>query len=202
MKEIYIIRHGQTEHNKKGIVQGKGVNLPLNETGQAQAQKFFEAYGHIPFDVVFTSTLLRAQETVANFINQGIKHEIRSALDEISWGDMEGKHTILDTSDEFINLISEWKNGNLSFAPQNGESPLVLQARQKPFIEEIIQSDFEKILVCMHGRAMRSLLCTMTETPLSKMEEFPHANLSLYKLNLKNGLFEIELFNHREHTKI
>ena len=43
-KEIYVIRHGQTEHNKKGIVQGKGVNLPLNETGQAQARKFFDAY--------------------------------------------------------------------------------------------------------------------------------------------------------------
>lgn len=200
-KEIYIIRHGQTEHNRQGIVQGKGVNLSLNETGRAQAQKFFEAYKHVPFDVVFTSTLTRAQESVANFIEQGIEHQIRAALDEISWGEMEGKHSVLDTSEEFQNLINEWRNGNLEIAPHGGESPLILQARQKPFIEEILQSDYEKILVCMHGRAMRSLLCTLTETSLSKMEEFPHTNLGLYKLNLVNGKFEITHFNEQGHLR-
>lgn len=201
MKEIYIIRHGQTEHNRNGIVQGKGVNLSLNETGVAQAKKFFEAYGNVPFDVVFTSTLIRAQETVSDFINQGIKHEIRAALDEISWGDMEGKHSVMDTSEEFQNLINDWRNGKLDLAPANGESPLMLQARQKPFVEEILGSDYNKILVCMHGRAMRSLLCTMTETSLSQMEEFPHVNLTLYKLNLENERFVIELFNEQDHLK-
>ncbi|HEY0261855.1 MAG TPA: histidine phosphatase family protein [Chitinophagales bacterium] len=201
MKEIYIIRHGQTEHNRNGIVQGKGVNLSLNETGKRQAQQFFEAHKNIPFDVVFTSTLTRAQETVSDFINRGIKHEFRSALDEISWGDMEGKHSVMDTSEEFTSLINEWKSGNLSLAPANGESPLILQARQKPFVEEIKQSDYKKILVCMHGRAMRSLLCTMTETSLSKMEDFPHVNLGLYKLNLENEKFVIELFNEQGHLK-
>lgn len=199
MKEIYIIRHGQTEHNRQGIVQGKGVDLSLNETGQEQARKFFEVYKNVPFDVVFTSTLTRAQESVANFIERGIQHKIRTALDEISWGDMEGKHTVLDTSDEFKNLINEWRNGNLDLAPQGGESPLLLQARQKPFVEEVINSDYNKILVCMHGRAMRSLLCTMTETPLSQMDDFPHVNLGLYKLNLENQKFVIELFNERGH---
>lgn len=199
MKEIYIIRHGQTEHNRQGIVQGKGVNLSLNETGQEQARKFFEVYKNVPFDVVFTSTLTRAQESVANFIKRGIQHEIRTALDEISWGNMEGKHTVLDTSDEFKTLINEWRNGNLALAPQGGESPLLLQQRQKPFVEEILGSDYNKILVCMHGRAMRSLLCTMTETSLSRMDDFPHVNLGLYKLNLENEKFVIKLFNERGH---
>lgn len=200
-KELYIIRHGQTEHNRQGIVQGKGVNLSLNETGRAQAQRFFDAYKNVPFDVVFTSTLTRAQESVANFIEQGIEHQIRAALDEISWGEMEGKHTVLDTSDEFKNLIAEWQNGNLEIAPQGGESPLMLQARQKSFIEEILEADYEKVLVCMHGRAMRSLLCTLTETSLSKMEDFPHTNLCLYKLDLVNGKFEITRFNEQSHLK-
>lgn len=39
-KTFYFIRHGQTDLNLKGIVQGRGVNSPLNETGLAQAQAF------------------------------------------------------------------------------------------------------------------------------------------------------------------
>ena len=53
-KEIYIIRHGQTDYNLKGIVQGRGVDSVLNETGEEQAKKFHEKYKEHDFDVVFT----------------------------------------------------------------------------------------------------------------------------------------------------
>ena len=49
-KTIYLIRHGQTDFNKQGIVQGSGVDSSLNDEGHAQARKFFEAYHHINFD--------------------------------------------------------------------------------------------------------------------------------------------------------
>ena len=77
-KEIYIIRHGQTEHNAKGIVQGKGINLSLNDTGRKQASAFYEAYKHIPFEVVYTSSLIRTHESAAPFIELGIQHKIFS----------------------------------------------------------------------------------------------------------------------------
>ena len=41
MKEIYIIRHGETELNRLGIVQGRGVDSDLNDTGRAQAEAFY-----------------------------------------------------------------------------------------------------------------------------------------------------------------
>ena len=201
-KEIYIIRHGQTEHNKKGIVQGKGVNLPLNEEGIAQARKFFNAYMHIPFDMVYTSTLLRAQQTVADFLALGIPHQIRAALDEISWGNFEGNAAVMEQSDAFKNLLTNWRNGALDQKPEGGESPLDLQARQASFIEEIKQSNYSKILVCMHGRAMRCLMCTLTNSPLTDMEKFEHVNLTLYKLSLSaGGEFTLELNNHQDHLK-
>ncbi len=199
-KEIYVIRHGQTEHNKKGIVQGKGVNLPLNETGQAQARKFFDAYKEVPFDVVYTSTLLRAQETVADFLKLGIPHIIRPELDEISWGNFEGNAAVMEQSDAFKNLLTAWRNGELDQKPEGGESPLDLQKRQMPFIQEIQNSPHSKILVCMHGRAMRCLMCTLTNSPLTDMEKFEHVNLTLYKLSLSPlGEFSLKLNNHQDH---
>ncbi len=200
MKEIFIIRHGQTEHNRKGIVQGKGINLPLNDTGLKQASLFSKAYGDVDFDVVYTSTLLRAQETVSFFIQKGIKHIIAAALDEISWGSLEGQNQTMEDSKEFHDLIKEWENGNVEISAPNGESPLDVQKRQQPFIDAIINSNDKKILVCMHGRAMRVLLCTLMKTSLSKMQTFEHANLTLYKLHLhSNNNIEVVLHNDQQH---
>ncbi|HCZ37344.1 MAG TPA: histidine phosphatase family protein, partial [Cytophagales bacterium] len=67
-KKIYLIRHGQTDFNLKGIVQGSGVDSSLNAKGMAQAQAFFEMYKHIKFDKIYTSTLKRTRESVSGFI--------------------------------------------------------------------------------------------------------------------------------------
>ncbi|HYG15236.1 MAG TPA: histidine phosphatase family protein, partial [Bacteroidia bacterium] len=40
-KTIYLVRHGETEFNRMGIVQGSGVDSELNETGRKQADLFF-----------------------------------------------------------------------------------------------------------------------------------------------------------------
>ena len=201
-KELYIIRHGQTDHNLKGIVQGKGVNLPLNELGRRQAQAFFEAYRHVPFDGMYTSTLLRAQQTIYPFRDIGLSYEIFSELDEISWGEMEGTHTVMENSDVFKELIENWREGNTNARPPGGESPHELQERQKRFIDHILHTPDRNILISMHGRAIRCLMCTLTNTPLSMMEDFPHVNLTLYKVNLmSDGKFIVEKFNDQEHLK-
>ncbi|MEY4709285.1 MAG: hypothetical protein RIS28_417 [Bacteroidota bacterium] len=48
-KTMYIIRHGETNYNRLGIVQGSGVDTDINELGQQQADAFYQAYKHIPF---------------------------------------------------------------------------------------------------------------------------------------------------------
>lgn len=200
LKEIYIIRHGQTDHNRQGIVQGKGVNLPLNELGIRQAQAFFDSYRHIPFDNIYTSTLTRAQQTIYPFRDAGSTFEIFPELDEISWGNMEGNRYVAETSDDFKQLVDEWRSGNIDAKPEGGESPRELQERQKRFLAHLMHTPHKVVLISMHGRAMRSLLCTLTDTPLSKMEDFPHVNLTLYKLNMmQGGKFEIEKFNEQGH---
>ena len=44
IREIFLVRHGETDFNKAGIVQGRGVNSSINENGQLQAKKFFEHF--------------------------------------------------------------------------------------------------------------------------------------------------------------
>ena len=191
-KTFYFIRHGQTDLNLRGIVQGRGVNSPLNDNGIRQAQAFYEAYKSIPFDKVYMSTLLRTHQTVQQFLDQGIAAEQLVGLDEISWGIYEGKEQDETIMKGFDHVINSWRAGNLDLAIEKGESPNTVVKRQREAIDYILSKPEEQtVLVCMHGRALRILLCHLTGIDVSKMDDFPHTNTSLYVLQYENDTFEI-----------
>jgi broad specificity phosphatase PhoE len=200
-RELYIIRHGQTDNNAKGIIQGRGVDLSLNEKGRQQAQAFFDVYKKVPFEVIYSSTLKRAQETVAPFAGLGIKHESFPELDEISWGDMEGSVPTNESSLVFQSLINSWKAGDIHAKPSpTGESPHELQQRQHQFLKYLLSTQYQKILIATHGRFIRAFMCTLTGRPLNEMETFTHSNLCLYKVRQNtDGKFEIELHCDMDH---
>jgi len=75
-----------------------------------------------------------------------------------------------------------------------------VMARQKEALNIIMSHPDEKtVLICMHGRALRLLLCLLTKKPLSEMETFPHQNLVLYKVAFDGEKFEIVDFNDAKH---
>ncbi len=158
-KTIYIIRHGQTDFNVKQVVQGRGVNSDLNETGRRQAQAFFDKYHPVDFDVVYTSKLKRTHQTVAHFISKNIPHEIRENIDEIDWGIFEGVEHDKSLQKEYYDIIESWAKGNLTIKIEGGESAQDLADRLIPFVEEIKQSEHQSVLVCTHGRTLRVLMC-------------------------------------------
>ncbi|MCC2598335.1 histidine phosphatase family protein [Sphingobacterium sp. FBM7-1] len=191
-KTFYFIRHGQTDLNLRGIVQGRGVNSPLNETGHKQAQAFFEAFHQVRFDKIYTSTLLRTKQTVRPFIELGIPSEELSGLDEISWGIYEGKEQDETIMTGFDKVVHSWREGNLDLGIEQGESPNQLVARQQQAISYMLQQEQEEtILVCMHGRAMRILLCHLTGVSVCLMDDFPHTNTALYVLEHNGNEFHI-----------
>ncbi|WP_025763514.1 histidine phosphatase family protein [Dyadobacter tibetensis] len=201
-KSIYLIRHGETDLNRKGIVQGSGVNSPLNEWGKAQAEAFFNAYQHIPFDKIYTSDLIRTHQTVNSFLKLGIPHESYAGLNEISWGVREGKEPNTSDSTYYQELVGAWLRGEVEASSEGGESPLDVKTRQLPVLETILSRPHERnILIAMHGRAMRVLLTTMMGQPLVEMDGYPHSNLCLYKLNYSydTNSFEIEVANDITH---
>jgi len=88
---LYILRHGETEFNRLGIVQGSGVDTDLNETGIGQSRAFFETYQEIDFQLVVTSKLRRTHQTVRHFLEKEIPWIQTEDINEMSWGDQEGK---------------------------------------------------------------------------------------------------------------
>jgi probable phosphoglycerate mutase len=202
LKKIYLIRHGQTEFNLRGIVQGSGVDSSLNERGRLQAKAFFEAYRHTGFEKVYTSALRRSIESVESFVQSGMPHEILPGLNEISWGNKEGKLITASEDAYYHHMLAEWQRGQVELRIEGGESPLEVQQRLVPAIERIRSGPESRVLVCMHGRAMRILLCTLLGYPLRCMDLFEHENLCLYRLAHTGSLFSVELYNDTSHLNL
>ncbi|MDP9078729.1 MAG: histidine phosphatase family protein [Bacteroidota bacterium] len=201
-KTLYIVRHGQTDLNKRGIVQGRGMDTDLNDEGCKQAGQFFDAYKQVPFDKIYISALKRTQQSIQQFIDLGVPFEKLSGLDELAWGIHEGQPATTENKAAFLQIMRDWLDGNLDSKFEGGESPNEVKERQLAAIKVIMSHpEEETVLICMHGRAMRLLLCLLTGKPLTEMDSFPHQNLVLYKVIYNGDKFEIVDFNNSEHLK-
>ncbi|TAH68874.1 MAG: histidine phosphatase family protein [Anaerolineaceae bacterium] len=89
---IYLIRHGETDWNLIGKVQGR-EDIPLNETGRKQAKKCASALQNTDIKTIISSPLIRAVETaniISNSTNSAARLIIDDGLIERDFGDMSG----------------------------------------------------------------------------------------------------------------
>jgi broad specificity phosphatase PhoE len=201
-KILYFVRHGQTDFNKRGIIQGRGIDTDLNGVGRQQAQLFYEAYKDVSFDKIYISELKRTQQSIQPFIDKGIPFEKLPGLDELAWGVHEGQPSTPENKAAFLKIMRDWIDGKLDEKFEGGESPNEVKARQLEAIGTIMSHPDEKtVLVCMHGRALRLILCVLTDKPLTEMDNFPHQNLILYKVEHDDSKFNIVDFNNAAHLK-
>ncbi len=195
---LYIIRHAETEHNKLGLIQGSEVDSNLNEIGKQQSDLFFDFYKDINFEKIYISGLKRTFQTVQRFINIGIPFEKFDEFNEISWGVNQGQN---DDLKEYKELTESWKNGYLDNKFDMGESPNEMVIRLMKGFEKIIKENFSKVLICIHGRALRIILSKLIDNDLRKMDKYNHTNTGLYILNYNKKIFSLKLSNDRTHIK-
>jgi len=200
MFNLYIIRHGETEYNASGRIQGRGIDSSLNERGMQQAEAFLRAYPPAFFDVVYCSTLKRSKQTIQGYLDAGLPHTEMAALDEFNWGEVEGQpYTVY--AETYREMIDAWTCGDYHRAPYLGESPAQVALRQQEALQSWRSGTAQRILVCMHGRALRLMLCLLTQQPLSQMETFTHSNLSLYVLDWDGDRGVIRMADDRRHLE-
>ena len=141
-RSFYFLRHGETDWNKQGLLQGH-TNIPLNETGRRQAREIIPVLEKLPIDRIIASTLSRAQET-AQIVNAVLNKPFAedSQLWERHFGDFEGKTV------DVIAAMKESANGeneeNGYPCPPNAESYADLKADMEK--QEGNFSQFNQIL--------------------------------------------------------
>ena len=194
--KLYIIRHAETEYNKKGTIQGSEVDSDINDVGESQANSFYEYYKDINFDKIYVSDLKRTFQTIRRFTENGLSYEKLKEFNEISWGINQGKS---DDLEDYAKLIDTWLAGNLDNKFEKGESPNEMSVRLLKGFNKVLDDDHDTVLLCIHGRALRILLSKIIDNDLTKMDKYVHSNTGLYILEYKNGKYEIIGSNLRDH---
>ena len=175
MKNILLIRHGQSEWNKLNLFTGF-KNIELSEQGIEEANKAGQNFKNldIKFNIVFTSELKRAQETAKIILQNLDQWDFLSNegniisninLNERDYGDLTGLNK-KETAEKFgEEQVHKWRRG-YSDQPPNGESLEDVVRRVTKYFEEVIkpaiQSDENgNILIAAHGNSLRALLIVM-----------------------------------------
>lgn len=158
--EIEFIRHGQTDLNKTGRIQGASVDAELNEAGRKLAIESAKNFDESEFDQVFTSPMKRAVETARIFTKDKKDIILDKRLIEFDYGEWDGK-LLTEMKEKYPDAIDPWgkANGNyVKYAP-HGESWSQLKKRCAEFITEIEEKySNEKILVVAHGTLIRMMI--------------------------------------------
>ena len=175
MKNILLIRHGQSEWNKLNLFTGF-KNIELSEQGIEEANKAGQNFKNldIKFNIVFTSELKRAQETAKiilqnldqwDFLNKEGKIILNINLNERDYGDLTGLNK-KETAEKFgEEQVHKWRRG-YSDQPPNGESLEDVVRRVTKYFEETIKpaiqsNENDNILIAAHGNSLRALLIVM-----------------------------------------
>ena len=164
--KIYIIRHGETALNEKGVMQGR-LDEPLNESGRALAAmtgQAMKALG-LKFDRCISSPLKRAKETAEILLSESgndIPVEYDDRLLEIDFGDLEGK-AIAEMGAEGLRFFTApLKHAGFP----GGESVRDVIERTQDFLRELIAKDDGKTyLISTHGCAMRAMVNCLRDDP-------------------------------------
>ena len=161
---IYIIRHGETDLNSKGIMQG-WIDEPLNESGRFLAEetgRAMRAQG-IRFDGCYSSPLIRAKETAEIVLRESgnpVDILCDDRIREIHFGDYDGKALERDKQEAFF--LHPFEFGRFP----GGECVQDVCRRTQNFLKELIARDDDRTyLVSGHGCAMRAMLNWLYDDP-------------------------------------
>lgn len=148
---IYLTRHGQTDLNAKSLMQGR-VDIPLNETGRAQARAAREKLGDVRFDAVYSSPLDRAIET-ASIIGGVDRSEI--IIDERIIETDFGKYDEKPYSTMGLPMNLYWMLPEVFPAPRTVESTDEMIKRVRAFFADLEKKDYDTVLITCHGGIIR-----------------------------------------------
>lgn len=153
---VAFIRHGQTDWNRDGLLQGSS-DIPLNDTGREQAQDALMTLRSLPWDAVVSSPLLRARET-ATIIADGLGIPLGAAypgLVERDYGQLEGTSSAA--------AIERWPTRDYP-----GAETLAAVAARGAAALDLVAADFPdgSVLVVCHGTIIRYTLARLAGRPV------------------------------------
>jgi len=194
--KLILTRHGETEENKKGILQGW---LPghLSFEGRKQAHLLAKQLSSVKIDYIYTSDLARCAETAKAIAKYHPKSKFvkDKLLRERALGEFQGKKT----------GKADWEalSGTLlTNKPKNGESFEEVWKRMKEFYRKITKKHIDDaVLVVGHGGSiclLQGLVYGKNLSESMKLEKLKNTAISEFEID-KKGKYKIVCLNCEKH---
>lgn len=190
--KLYLVRHGETDWNKAGRMQGR-IEVDLNLFGFKQAHLCAKRLKPIPFDMAFTSPQSRAFQTAELLVKpHDIRLEAHPALQEIHLGKWEGL-TWSEVRRQHRGLNDDLSKDRQMAKIHGGESYEEVLKRSMDFMNRIAKLPMEHVLIVSHAGVIKMLLSHVMGLPIEKRGNFHISN---------TGISIIECDAHAERWKV
>lgn len=185
MKLIFI-RHGQTDWNIQGKIQGS-YDIELNETGIKQAIELSDKLTKhkYEFKKIYSSPQKRALNTAEILSDSSnIEYVVIDDLREINMGEWEGL-SWEEVEENYPSEYKEWKSNRRYTSPPKGESYEDMLQRVIRSLHKIINENKDDVVIVTHSAVIMSLQCYITNTPFNKMLMFKTTNAEITEIDSK-----------------
>lgn len=158
MLNIYITRHGETQWNTEGRLQG-WLNSPLTEKGILQGQKLNHAVKMYNIEKIYSSPSERALKTAISAKGKlSVEIELMDELKEMNMGQWEGKTLAQIKEREPENFENYWQRPHL-FMKNTGEDFDEVLSRTKKALDRIMKENpFGNVLIVTHGVTLKAIM--------------------------------------------
>jgi len=169
--KLYLVRHGETEHNRTGIGLGRS-DVPLNDAGRRQAGLLRDRLADVAFDAAFASPLVRAAETARIVVGERVPVVRHPDLIELDVGETEGL-PFPEMRERYVDFLEQWRGpeGHLAIMP-GGERLADVDERVASFLADLGAPTDANVLVVSHNFVIKTLICRLLGIGIAHFRSF------------------------------
>jgi len=210
MIDLYLIRHGESIRNiDPSTIGGRSVTAPLTPNGENQAKCIGKQLRGVEFDKIAVSAAKRTRQTHSIAVQEAYGDALYNGVDvkktyysdsilELDQGDWEGENRAEKYNDRVMRDIKRLRT---DFTPPNGESQREVGLRMENFLEWFIGYKEQDLRIALfgHGLAIKCYLQRIMRFNEEWIFPSTVSNASITRLQYKNGLWGLKLFNWTPH---
>jgi phosphoserine phosphatase len=200
MKNIYIVRHGETQWNKEEVFRGR-KDIPLNEMGQKQAEMVGLYFRDKRIDRIVSSPLTRAVQT-AEAISRTTSVAVESAEEftDINFGAWEGL-PLREVEERYPADLATWKTSPENFKIESGETLETVRKRISMWLAEVMSEKEGTFVVVTHRVICKLIVLYLLKIGNEHFWDMKYDPASITLMEQNNNQFTLAFGNDTCHLR-
>ncbi len=168
--KIYLVRHGETEANTQKKYLGSS-HSPFTEKGLLDNEKNILKLSTVKIDAIYTSPCKRCLSVADTLAEKISIHPVPdNRLKELDFGIFENM-SWQQAKNTYTDEFEKWCSNTYEYKIPDGESQAELDNRIALFVEELLHSRYNNIVVFSHAGPIMSIISKLLKlNPLQKWQ--------------------------------